>query len=282
MPQHGRRAPGRRRPRRRFNLILFGVAVVSLCLAFQPQAGGQNAAAPGQQPPLQQTKALESPLDGPLALMYEGKRKFAEVRDYTCTMQSQERVRGTLLEPNLIMMKARTQPFSVYMRWIAPASSKNQEVCFVLGRNNNMMRVRSHKLGGGKLLGWMSVDPNDSRVMEHSRHNIYEAGLGNLIEQTIKHWQMEKQLGKTQVKMAEYTYDKRRVVRIETTRTERQPQFYCYRSVLYVDTETKLPLRTENYDWPRAGGPAEGDLLEMFSYFDVRLNVGLTEQDFNK
>ena len=118
--------------------------------------------------------------------------------------------------------------------------------------------------------------------MHSFRHTIYEAGVGNLIEQTIKHWTMERQLGKTEVKMAEYTCNDRRAIRIETRRAEHLPQFYCHRSVLYVDSETKLPLRTENYDWPRAGGPAEGELLEMFSYFDVRLNVGLTEQDFNK
>ena len=69
---------------------------------------------------------------------------------------------------------------------VAPAESKDQEVCFVLGRNNNKMRVRSHTLGKGKILGWMAIDVNDPRVLEHSRHNIYEAGLGNLIEQTIK------------------------------------------------------------------------------------------------
>jgi hypothetical protein len=283
MAQHGRRAPGRRRQTRLWSLIIFGTAVLSISVAFQPQAGGQNGQQPpAQQPPVQQTKALEHPLDAPLALVLEGKRKFAEVKDYTCMLQSRERVRGRLLDENVMMVKMRTEPFSIYMRWLAPNDCKDQEVCFVLGRNSNKMHVRSRTLGKGKFAGWMWIDPNDARVMEYSRHTIYEAGLGNLIEQTIKHWNMEKQLGKTEVKTAEYTCNNRRAIRIETTRTERSQQFYCYRSVLYVDAETKMPLRTENYDWPRAGGPAEGELLEMFSYFDLRLNVGLTEQDFNK
>jgi hypothetical protein len=106
--------------------------------------------------------------------------------------------------------------------------------------------------------------------------------LGNLIEQTIKLWEFEKKMNKTQVKMAEYVYNNRRCTRIETTRTEKVEGFYCYRSVLYIDNETKLPVRTENYDWPHQGGPAEGELLEMFSYIDMRFNVGLTDQDFNK
>src|SRR5205823_6781417 len=135
------------------------------------------------------------------------------------------RVRGVLQDENLMTVKMRTEPFSVYMKWLAPNDSKNQEVCFVLGRNNNKMRVRSHTLGKGKILGWMAIDVNDPRVLEHSRHNIYEAGLGNLIEQTIKHWEMEKQHGKTQTKMAEYTCNNRKAIRIEPTPTERLQQF---------------------------------------------------------
>ena len=42
-----------------------------------------------------------------------------------------------------------------------------------------------------------------------------------------------------------------------------------------------LPVRTGSYDWPRQGGPPEGDLLECFSYVDVRVNVGLADQMFN-
>jgi Protein of unknown function (DUF1571) len=275
-------------PARRLHLtsiVLFGVAVLSLALALPPSADGQNAPAPpgGQPtPPVQQVTVADNPLEQPLAMMYEARKVFAAVKDYTCTLQSQERVGGKLQEANVMQCKMRTQPFSVYMRWLAPKDHQAQEVCFVLGKNNNKMRVHAPKHFGGKIAGFVSVDPTDPRVTEHSRHNIYEAGIGNLIEQTIKYWEFEKQVGKTQVKMAAFTYNNRPCTRIETTRTEHVQGVYCYRSVLYVDSETKLPVRTENYDWPRAGGPADGELIEVFSYFDVRLNAGLTEQDFNK
>ena len=284
MPQYRRRRSARRRRLRPMSVILFGMAALSLALAFQPPAGGQNGPAnppPGQPPAVHQAKIVESPMDEPLKLLYEGRRYFAGVRDYTCTLQSRETIKGVLRDENVMTCKMRTQPFSVYMRWLAPKKAQNQEVCFVLGKNNNKMRVHSTQLGA-KIAGFVSIDPTDPRVMEHSRHTIYEAGLGNLIEQTIKLWEFERQMGKTQVKLGEYSYNNRRCIRIETTRTERVQGLYCYRSVLYVDSETKLPLRTENYDWPRPGGPADGELLEMFSYIDLRVNVGLTDQDFNK
>ncbi len=238
----------------------------ALALAALPSARGQDPA--------------EHPLDQPIAWLNDARRAYASIHDYTCTLVTRETVRGMLQDENVIAFKARTQPFSVSMRWIAPAKLRNQEVCFVLGRNNNKMRVKS--VGASKLVGFVSVDPKDHRVFEHSRHDIYEAGLGSLIEQTLVHWDTERKINKTRVSVAEYNYNNRACLRIETTRTERRPEFYCYRSVLYLDKESKLPLRTENYDWPRAGGPPDGDLIEMFSYVDLRFNVGLSDADFNK
>jgi hypothetical protein len=271
------------RARHPWRIILASAALLALTVAFQP-AGGQNG--PGTAPPakgVQQAAANvpAGPLDEPLAWMYEARKSFAEVRDYTCTLVKRERVQGVLREENVIQFKAKPQPFSVYMRWLAPRKQQGQEVAFVLGRNNNKMRVHSTGLGS-KVAGFVSIEPNDSRVFEHSRHSIYEAGLGNLIESTIKHWERERPLGKSQVKVAEYDYNNRRCLRIETRRTERRPEFYCYRNVLYIDKASKIPVRTENYDWPREGGSPDGELIEMFSYVNLRFNVGLADYEFNK
>src|SRR5207245_1552864 len=153
------------------------------------------------------------------------------VKDYTCMLIKQERIKGRLDPENIISMQFRSQPFSVYMKWLSPANWAGQEVCYVHGKNRNQMRVKSKEVG---VLGTISIDPTDRKVMEHSRHTIYEAGIGNMIETFVKAWETERQLNKTQVRVDEYTYDKRLCYRIETTRTERLPQFYCYRSVLYL------------------------------------------------
>jgi hypothetical protein len=236
--------------------------------------------AQSQEPAALATEGTPHPLDQPLTWLNEAKRNFGAVRDYSCTLVSRESVRGVLGDENIIAFKARTQPFSVAMRWIAPTRLRNQEVCFVLGQNSNKMRVK--QVGLGKVVGFVSVDPNDYRVMEQSRHNIYEAGIGSLIETTLGHWELERKLNKTQLRVADYNYNNRVCSRIETIRTERRPEFYCYRSVLFIDKESKLPVRTENYDWPRPGGDAEGDLVELFSYVDLQFNVGLPDRDFTR
>jgi hypothetical protein len=219
-------------------------------------------------------------MDAPLRLIAEARKGFAQVRDYSCTMIKQERVNGQLQPENIISLRVRQQPFSVYMLWHSPRQFANQEVCYVPGRLPGKMRVHSSGLLGA--VGFVTLDVNDPRAMQHSRHNITEAGLGHLIDQCAAYWQKERQINKTQVRIGEYEYNKRRCIRIETIHTARDPAFYSYRGVLYLDKETRLPVRSESYDWPRQGGTPGGDLLEVFSYIDMRFNVGLDDRVFNK
>jgi Protein of unknown function (DUF1571) len=221
-----------------------------------------------------------SQMDQAIAWMQEAKRNYSAVKDYTCTLISRESIRGRLKDENIIQMKFRTAPFSVYMRWLGPPDLQNQEVAYVAGQNKNQMRV--HSKGILKIAGFVSVDINDPRVMEHSRHTILEAGMGNLIDQTLVNWNNERKIGRSEVRLAEYEYDKRPCLRIENIRPERIPGLYAYRSVIYLDKTSKLPIRNESYDWPRQGGNPTGDLLESYSYVNLQFNVGLTDRDFSK
>jgi hypothetical protein len=234
------------------------------------------------QPQVVPAKAATSPLDQPIALLQEAKRNYGVVKDYTCTLVSQERVRGKLEEQSIMTFKMKTEPFSVYMKWLAPRESVNQEVAFVMGKNNNKMRVKSNRLGEGKLLGFMSIDPNDPRVLERSKHNILEAGLGVMIDQNIAYYEKTRKIASAKVDIAEAKYNDRDCIRIEVAVPQRDAGAYCYRSVMYLEKTSKLPIRLENYDWPQAGGAPGGDLIEMFSYVNLRFNVGLTNEDFAK
>jgi hypothetical protein len=258
-------------------LLVVGLAALAAPMFGQGPSSGQGQ--PYSRPAAAQQQAGTHPLDQPLQWMREASKVHAGLKDYMCTLVKQERIKGRLQEQNIIIMKFRNRPFSVNMRWLAPRESANQEVSFIYGRNGNKMRVNFSK-GLKKLAGFVSVDPNDPRVLQHSRHTIYEAGMGSLIEQTIRNWEMEKKINKIQVRLAEYSFNNRRCYRVECTHTERHPQAYSYRSVLYLDKEWKLPIRAENYDWPYEGSPAGGDLLEVFSFVDLRFNLDLTDADF--
>jgi hypothetical protein len=267
-------------------LLVVGVLGLGLplltCWQSSPVDAQQTAGSPDGKP----GAPTATPLDRALQLVYEARKAYAEVRDYECTLVKQERVHGSLTPQDIILMKFRQRPFSVNMQWLSPRETAGQEVSFIYGQNGNQMRVRFPRGLKKALLNYVNVDPFDRRVMERSRHNIYEAGIGNLIEQTIKSMEMEKRLNKTNVSIEEYSYNERPCWRVESTRTERtqtpegRDVYYSYRSVHYLDKERKLPLRTENYDWPYQGGSPGGELLEVFSFVDLHVNVGLTDAHF--
>jgi hypothetical protein len=221
-----------------------------------------------------------NPMDVPLQLIAEAQQSYQGIADYACLFIKRERIRGQLQPENYIQMRVRTAPFSVYLYWQRPRALAGQEACYVAGRNNGMLRA--HSTGFLGVAGFVSLDPNDPRCLENSRHAITEAGIGNLIDRFGKGWEGERRLNRTQVGLAEYKYDERRCVRVETIHPDNGGgQFHFYRSLVYFDKQTHLPIRVENYDWPRRGGDPNGDLVESYSYTGLRLNVRLPDSVFN-
>jgi hypothetical protein len=262
---------------RRGRQIWFAGVIASLTLLLGSNAWPQLATTRTTVPP---QPADANPLDEPLRLIKEARRAFGEVRDYTCVLIKKERLSGVMQPDNVISMKFRNQPFSVYMRWQQPKASVGQEACYVTGKNDGKMRV--HSTGVSGLVGWVSLDPTDERAKKTSNHTITEAGIGNLLTRYGKAWEAEKTLNLTRIKIGEYEFNKRRCVRVETVHPGKpDARFAAYRSVLYFDKETHLPVRAEVYDWPRQGGSPDGELQEVYSYVNMKLNVGLGDEAFN-
>lgn len=225
--------------------------------------------------------AAAQPLDRPLALIGEARKCFADVEDYTCMLVKRETMRGQLQPEQVIEMKVRHRPFSVYMRWQKPKPHEGQEVCFVAGRHNGLMRVKGPGLLGA--IGFVNLDPRDPKAMQTSKHSITEAGIGNLIERYAERWENEAKINRTRVRVNDYEFNKRKCVRVEALHPGSKPgDYYAYRNVLFIDKENHLPIRSEMYDWPKADGTAPaGELMESFSFVDLKLNANLPSDAFN-
>jgi hypothetical protein len=223
-----------------------------------------------------------SPMDEPVRLIHEAQRAYQDVRDYTCLLIKRESINGMLPNADTVMeMKVRAQPFSVYLRFIQPRTEAGQEVCYVAGRNDGKMRVRPKGVLGS-FAGFVSLDPNDPRARQTSKRSITEAGIGNMIDRFARAWENERSGNlTTQVRVAEYEYNRRRCARVETIHPDNgNGHFLYYRDVVYFDKETHLPIRLEFYDWPRQAGDT-GHLVEVYSFANMRLNVGLGDEVFN-
>ena len=271
--------PQPKRPLLRFIILLTTVALASAGHVF-PQSPSDQANRTTVPPQVTQVAAAVNPMEEPLRLLAEARKAYQDVRDYSCTMIKKERIRGQLQPENVVSMKVRTEPFSVYLRWQQPKTMAGQEACYVAGKNDGKMRVHATGLLG--VAGWVTVDPNDERAKKTSNHAITEAGIGNLLARFTRSWEKEKDLNLTRVRIGEYDYNKRRCIRVETIHpNNRGNQFVSYRSVLYFDKQTHLPIRVETYDWPSNEGSGDGELREVYSYINMKLNIGLGDDAFN-
>ncbi len=209
----------------------------------------------------------------------ECKSKYRGVRDYTCMFFKRERMEdGRMTDQHVMLMKARTQPRSVYFKFQRP--NVGREVIWVANRNGG--KALAHDVGIGKLLaGTLHLDPRSKMAMEDCRHPITDAGIGHMIDEISTRWAAEMKQGETVVTIQKNArVGDRRCTMIESKHPEYHPSYLFHKVKVYVDQEHDLPIRFEAYDWPRVAG-AQAELVEEYSYANLRLNVGLTEQDFD-
>ena len=206
------------------------------------------------------------------------RRKFDGVKDYTCIFYKRERIDGKLSDMNVMSMKMRNEPHSIYFRFHQP--NKGREAIYVDGKNGGF--VLAHDVGFTKLLaGTMKLDPNGARAMEGCRHPITKAGIGKLIETVHDRWTAELNDQESIVLFdPKIRLGSAPCLLIEAIHPERKPHFLFHKVRLFVDEKLGLPVRFEAYDWPSKPGEAP-ELLEEYAYDQVKLNVGLGESDFD-
>ncbi len=200
----------------------------------------------------------------------EAEAALGRVDSYTAIFHKQERVDGELLAEETTFLRFK-KPYKVSMRWIKEPF-KGREVVYVQGANDNRLRVRE-----GGLLGLIpiSLDPLGKMAMKGNRHAITEAGLINLVEKIGANLRRGLKAGE----VATRDHGDELIYGRPTRRLEgvypRDPSkgYYCYRAVVNIDTERKVPTHAEIFDW-------NDRLVERFGYEDLRLDAGLADGSF--
>jgi hypothetical protein len=235
-------------------------------------AGSKRAASPTATP------AEEDPVARALRTIRECETRFSAVADYSCTFYKRERINGQMSPQFVMSMKARTTPRSIYFKFEDP--NKGREAIYVEGRNDG--KILAHDVGFTKFLaGTMELKPTSARAMENNRHPITDAGIGALIDTVKSRWAVELSPEESLIVFdSDLTIGPRRCLMIESIHPHRQAEFHFHKVRLFIDNEHFLPIRFEGYDWPKdEGGPAE--LVEEYSYIDLKLNIGLDDRDFD-
>ncbi len=245
-------------------------------------AGGVVAQPPKTEAPKADAKAPEAPKiagESLTTMLADARTALGKVRDYTCTFTRQEMRNGTLSGEQVAEMKVRSAPAGVYVRFARPEGIAGMEVAYTAARKNEKMRYRPAGTVGAK--GFQTVALDDAKFLAENRHPVTEWTMAAIIDRISAATAREKTLNNpVEVYAGDYQFAGRNVTRYEIL-TRRPHAFrYAHRMLVYVDKETKLPVRYEAYDQPKSGAAA-GDLLEAYSFSDLKLNVGLGENSFD-
>jgi hypothetical protein len=269
-----------RTKRAAWGVVWHGGAVLTCAVLFVMGMGADRPTSTVGKPAESKPAAKGDSLEEPLALIARAQQAYAKVNDYTCTLIKRERIRGKLTPNHVIALKVRKSPFSVNLVWKEPRNLEGQEVCWVEGKNDGNMRVKPAGLLGA--IGFVSLEQDDARAKKTSNHLVSDTGIGWLINEFATGWEVERKLDQTRVRIGNYEYAKRRCTRVEMIHDNRAGgKFHHYRNVVYFDQKNNLAIRVENYDWPKGPGDA-GELIEMFSYVNLRVNAEVPDSVFNK
>jgi len=232
--------------------------------------------------------AAAHPLDKAIKIAHASLANMqAEVNDYSAILVKREQLNGVVGEPGYVQLKVRCPrdtttgktPFSIYMKFLKPRECAGRECIWVNGQNES--KIVAHESGG--LIGKrrFHLEPTGWLAMRDNRYPIYEAGLENLILKLIEKAERDKLAGHCHVEYREgAVINQRPCSVIELRHDEKKAPYEFYKAQVFIDDEYQLPVRYAAYDWPQTPGGTP-TLIEEYTYVNIKLNVGLTAEDFN-
>jgi hypothetical protein len=185
----------------------------------------------------------------------------ASLRDYVCTFTKQEHVDGELQPVDTILLKQRRQPRCVYMKWVAGPHLGREAIHCPTKYGANF---KVHEKSG--IASWMtlSLDPAGRIAMDGERHPITEAGIFFTVDELARRLVSDR---------ARLRFERSGTDCLTTTQTE-PTGHYAHRTEVCLDPQRSLPVSLQVWD-------ASGQLLERYGYSDYRIDVGLTDRDFD-
>jgi hypothetical protein len=209
------------------------------------------------------------------------------VRDYSCQLVKRERVDDELQPYEYMEAKCRNrrmdsgnliEPFSLYMKYLAPRKYVGREILYVENRDRGDALVRKGGTRNAYVNMW--VNPQGELAMRGNRYPITEFGIERLLVRLIEVGQEEMQYDECEV---EYYYDAkidgRLCAGIEVRHPAPRDHFRYHIARVFIDKQLHVPIHFSSFTWPTEPGGAP-ILLEQYTYRNVKLNVGLTDEDF--
>lgn len=199
-------------------------------------------------------------------------QRYQQVNDYTATLYKRERIHGRLQPLETISVKFK-KPYQIYMYW-EKGPHQDQELIYRRGWNDNKMRVHPGSFPDVTV----DLDIHSRLAKKGNRHTVDQADLGftiRQIHQDVRRSQQRPQ-DKIQIKDlgAETVHGTVSHCWEMSFETVGSSPYYASRAQICVADTIGLPNLIRIWD-------ENQQLVEEYSYKNLRTNVGLNEKDFD-
>ena len=200
-----------------------------------------------------------------------------EIRNYSCILYKWDRTNKLIREMDVMEIKLREEPYSIYAYTLYPLKNRGREWLFWEGHYRNELLI----YGGPKLPKTLSFPLDSSSIQKYSERPIQQMGFRRLLEELVELSNDESIFRDSIIR----SYDNGRVgdrdclvlqVTFLTPQTVGEENFYQIQ--IYVDKKLLLPIQLIIYDRPQPG--KEPEIRESYQYVIMEMNPGFTDADF--
>jgi len=241
----------------------------------QPAGAGVT---PGAQPSVVPPPAgAADPLQ---ELARKASERYAGIDSYIARLKRKEQVNGKDEPEEVLLVKFRKQPWSIYFKWLGP-ERKGREATYVKGMYESKLHTLLASgdmplMPAGKKI---ALDPDGMLVRNRSRHHITSAGIGHLVDQFSGLVQTRDPNGRVQVrylgaqKRPEYETPLEGIEQTIPPGSE-EAMLGGGRRFIYFDPTNGLPVLVTTYD-------KNGHQVEYYCWDRIQFPVKLDNKDFD-
>jgi Protein of unknown function (DUF1571) len=129
------------------------------------------------------TAATDSSVNRLRTLYREAAERYAGINSYIVRLRRREQVNGRDRPEELLLVKFRKNPWSIYFKWLGKEAN-GREVVYVRGQYEDKIHTLLAAgdmplMPAGKQI---ALAPDNALVRSSSRHSIHEAGIGSMID----------------------------------------------------------------------------------------------------
>jgi len=218
----------------------------------------------------------EHPLKPAIRIVDQTLEKIAAIPGYQATLSKTELVDRTVVRQQM-RVKLRREPFSVYCYF--EGDNMGREVIYVDGRNQG--NLLAHESGIASVIGTLELSPTGSQAMSENRHPITMIGIENFLKVLRKQWEEESKYGEIKVQYYKDAPLGDMTCRvIEATHPQPRRQFKFHMTRLWIDDETGLAVRLQQFGFPARAGK-DAPIVEDYAYSNLKTDIRVSDRDFD-